>query len=46
VDRYAEEIVLHKRFKDKNVRGEWFLLDDDDVAYIASRSELKVQSNG
>lgn len=28
------ESDLHKRFKHKNVDGEWFNLDDDDVEYI------------
>jgi len=30
------ESQLHVRFKDKHLRGEWFRLDDDDLAYIKS----------
>ena len=29
-----EEKLLHKKFKDKRVRGEWFALDEEDVNYI------------
>lgn len=28
------EKELHKRFKDKNRRGEWFVLAEEDLAYI------------
>ena len=29
-----DEKYLHEHFKEKRIRGEWFHLDDDDVAYI------------
>lgn len=45
-NRWTEERVLHKRFAHKNVRAEWFNLDDVDVAYIASRSLITGQNNG
>lgn len=36
----AEESFLHEGFAEKRVRGEWFLLDDDDLVAIAARSRL------
>lgn len=35
-----EEKVLHSMFAGKRVRGEWFLLDDEDIAAIAARAKL------
>jgi len=31
---YVLEATLHERYADKRVNGEWFTLDDEDVAYI------------
>lgn len=33
-DMAYEERLLHERFAEQRVRGEWFLLSEDDVAYI------------
>lgn len=35
-----EEHYLHERYLEKNVRGEWFRLDFDDLKEIATRSLL------
>jgi len=35
-DSVTPERLLHQHFKDKRVRGEWFLLEDDDVTYFMS----------
>lgn len=35
-DLHRDERVLHARFSNKRVEGEWFVLDDDDVAWISS----------
>jgi hypothetical protein len=37
-DMYEVERILHKRYYDKNVRGEWFVLTDEDVAEICAIS--------
>ena len=29
-----KERELHSMFKDKNIRGEWFMLDEDDFKYL------------
>jgi hypothetical protein len=34
-----EEMILHKRFSQKRVRGEWFRLDERDVKEILSIRE-------
>jgi hypothetical protein len=34
------ERILHRKFKDKCVRGEWFELSDDDLAYISTMAKL------
>jgi hypothetical protein len=34
----TEEKYLHDLFKEKNIRGEWFRLNDDDLNVIALRS--------
>ena len=39
-DRYTLEAQLHAHFAAKRVQGEWFALDDNDLAYI------KAQDNG
>ena len=36
----VEERSLHVEYADKRVRGEWFMLGDDDLRNIASRSLL------
>lgn len=36
----AEERALHTLYQGSRVRGEWFMLSDDDVRSIASRSAL------
>ena len=36
----AEESFLHDMFDGRRVRGEWFLLDDDDLAAISARARL------
>lgn len=33
-DHVRLERDLHKKFSDKRVNGEWFILDDDDIAWI------------
>lgn len=38
----TEEEYLHDKFKDKHVRGEWFLLDNVDVDWITQRLFEKV----
>jgi len=38
------ESQLHVKFKDKRLRGEWFNLDEDDVAYIKSLEAKDGQS--
>ena len=35
-DHAALETELHERFAGKRVRGEWFLLDEDDVEFVKS----------
>ena len=35
-----EERTLHAAFADKQVRGEWFRLDDSDLEFMASRARL------
>lgn len=35
-----EERALHAAFSAKQVRGEWFRLDDDDLDFMASRARL------
>lgn len=35
-DMWFLERELHIKFKDKRVQGEWFKLDDEDIAYIKS----------
>lgn len=35
-DMYELEATLHKQFEDKQVDGEWFALEPEDVAYIKS----------
>lgn len=40
-DMYELESGLHKKYEKKRVRGEWFNLDTEDIAYIKS---LAVQS--
>lgn len=37
----ADEARFHKMFEDKNIRGEWFQLNEADVAQI-----LKIMDNG
>ncbi len=29
-----DEKILHQKFKDKRIRGEWFNLDENDIEYI------------
>ncbi len=36
------EALLHERFSDKQVNGEWFALDADDVAWIKTLKKLDV----
>lgn len=31
---FSDETELHRKFKEKRIRGEWFDLDEDDVIYI------------
>jgi hypothetical protein len=38
---YKEEKELHKKFKEKRTRGEWFKLNEEDLNYIMSYFELK-----
>lgn len=35
-----EEMVLHQMFQEKRARGEWFLLDEEDLKVISARSLL------
>ena len=35
-----EERLLHGAFAAKQVRGEWYRLDDDDLGFMASRARL------
>lgn len=35
-DMWFLERELHIRFKEKRIQGEWFMLDDEDIAYIKS----------
>ena len=39
-DMYALESELHAQFADKRLEGEWFRLDEDDVAYIRQRQTV------
>lgn len=34
---FAEEAELHQAFKNKNIKGEWFALDDNDILEIETR---------
>jgi len=35
-DIYSLEEMLHNKFRDKRIKGEWFQLDKEDVEYIES----------
>lgn len=39
-DSYKAERILHQRYADKRVRGEWFALTADDVETIKSIKEM------
>lgn len=39
-DRYEVEYKIHKRYDSKRVRGEWFMLNDDDLEAIKSEIVL------
>ncbi len=40
-DMYGAEAILHTRFSQKRIKGEWFSLNDEDVKTIKQISEFK-----